>query len=48
MTEIKAQSDSKKSKLKIIGIGGAGCMVVMNMIREGNKEFDYYCIDTDS
>lgn len=48
MSKIKAQSDSNKSKLKIIGVGGAGCMVVTNMIKEGNKEIDYYCIDTDS
>ena len=48
MSVEKDQSESINSKLKIIGVGGAGCNVVTQMIGGENNSFEYYCIDTDS
>jgi len=48
MSVEKDQSDSIKSKLKIIGVGGAGCKVVTQLIDDENNYFEYYCVDTDS
>lgn len=48
MSVKKDLSESINSKLKIIGVGGAGCNVVTQMIDSENNSFEYYCIDTDS
>lgn len=34
--------------IKVVGVGGAGCNAVENMIREGVMGVEYICADTDS
>lgn len=47
MIEIQ-EAISKGAKIKVIGVGGAGCNAVNTMIREGLKNVDFLVCNTDS
>ena len=45
--ESKSNNISKHSKIKIIGIGGAGISVINRMLKRDIGEVSYTIIDTD-
>ena len=43
----KQKPEGLQTKVKIIGIGGAGCNAVKQMIDDNWKNVEFYAVDTD-
>jgi len=43
-----AQFESKKAKIKVIGVGGGGGNAINHMVRSGLKDVDFIAVNTDA
>ena len=48
MTEKKEKTKTEGTKCKIIGVGGAGCSAVNELIKSNLNEIEFFAVDTDN
>ena len=47
MSQEQEKSENLRTKIKVIGIGGAGCNAIKHMIEDGLTDFEFCVVDTD-